>query len=159
MPTATSLDAETITRLRAVICRLSRHFNVSPANAGLTPSQISVLGSISTHGPIGIKELAARERLNATMVSRIITALQELGLIDRLAHPDDRRAALVTLTTGGRQTLDRVRAERTRGLVESIEQMSGPEAAALLGALPALESLARQFGIDGTTGTQTDGVG
>src|SRR5262245_64636167 len=102
MPSATAVDAETIARLRAVICRLSRHFNVPPANAGLTPSQISVLGSISTHGPINVKELASRERLNPTMVSRIISALQELALIDRVADPDDRRAALVTLTGHGR---------------------------------------------------------
>src|SRR4029077_8439078 len=115
-------------------------------NAGLTPSQISVLGSISSHGPIGVKELAARERLNATVVSRIIGALQERGLIDRLAHPEDRRAALVTLTRDGRKTLDRVRSERTQGLVEGIGQMSEAEAAALLEALPALEALARQFG-------------
>jgi DNA-binding MarR family transcriptional regulator len=147
MLTATTIDADTITRLRTVICQLSRRLNASTPNVGLTPSQISVLGSVAANSPIGVGELAEVEGLNATMVSRIVGKLQDAGLIERLTDPHDRRVARIKVTPAGRRTLVRIRRERTQALVESIDGMTEDEAASLLGALPALESLGRRFGI------------
>src|SRR3954451_5268274 len=147
MPTSILVDTVTVTRLRSVVCQLSRRLNVSTPSIDLTPSQISVLGTIAVSGPIGVSDVAEYEGLNATMVSRIVGKLAEAGLIDRTPDQQDRRVARVSITTAGRRVLVRVRAERSRALVEAIDAMDADEAATLIDALPALESLARRFGI------------
>jgi DNA-binding MarR family transcriptional regulator len=147
VPTSTLVDAETVSRLRTVVCQLSRRLNVSTSSVELTPSQISVLGTIAAAGPIGVGDVAEYEGLNATMVSRIVGKLADAGLIDRTPDSHDRRVARVSVTTAGRRVLVRVRAERSQALVDAIERMEDDEAATLIDALAALESLARQFGI------------
>ena len=147
MRTRASVDVEAVIRLRTVVCRLSRRLNRSPPNVGLTPSQVSVLGSVGTNGPLGVTDLAGLAGLNATMVSRIVGKLAAAGLIERAADPDDRRAALISVTPAGRRLLVRIRRERRRGLDEGLEGMTEAEKAALIDALPALESLARRLGI------------
>jgi len=141
------LDADAITRLRTVICQLSRRLNVSTPTTGLSPSAISVLGSIAARGPLGVGEIADLEGLNATMVSRIVGKLDAAGLIDRAPDPHDRRAALLKVTTSGRRVLVRIRSERTRALIEAIERLEPAEAEMLMDALPTLESLAAEFGV------------
>jgi DNA-binding MarR family transcriptional regulator len=147
LESAVLTDAETINRLRTVICQLSRRLNAATTSVGLTPSQISVLGSIAANGPLGVSELAEIEGLNATMVSRIVGKLNDAALIDRTLDPGDRRAALVSITGPGRRALVMIRRQRSAELVESIARMPGEEASRLLGALPALEALAREFGV------------
>jgi DNA-binding MarR family transcriptional regulator len=147
MLTRASVDVEAVTRLRTVVCRLSRRLNGSTPNVGLTPSQVSVLGSVGTNGPLAVTELAGLAGLNATMVSRIVGKLVAAGLIERAPDPDDRRAALISVTPAGRRLLVRIRGERQRVLYEGLEGMTEAEVAALFDALPALESLARRFGI------------
>jgi DNA-binding MarR family transcriptional regulator len=98
MRTRASVDVEALTRLWTVVCRLSRRLNGSTPNVGLTPSEVSVLGSVGTNGPLGVTALAGLAGLNATMVSRIVGKLVAAGLIERAPDPDDRRAALISVT-------------------------------------------------------------
>jgi hypothetical protein len=56
----TEIDPDDVARLRAVIGRLSRLLNASVADVGLTPTQLSVLGSVVRRGPIGVGELRGR---------------------------------------------------------------------------------------------------
>jgi DNA-binding MarR family transcriptional regulator len=145
VPTLTDIDLEEIHRLRSVISQLARRLNLSAPPSGLTPTQISVLGSIWLHGPLGVGELTEIEGLNPTMVSRVIGNLTAAGMIERLPDRQDRRAAHVITTREGQRVLARIRKERTRALVDGLEHMPADAAGAVLDALPALESLARQL--------------
>jgi DNA-binding MarR family transcriptional regulator len=131
-----------VTRLRVALGLLARSLRHTSAGAGLTPSELSTLSAVYQAGPIGLSELAALERLNPTMLSRIAGKLCDAGLIARTAAPDDRRAALVDVTAAGRKRHVRIQAERTASLARHLEALSGADAAALLAALPALETLA-----------------
>ncbi len=51
------VDAEAVTRFRAVIGRLARDLNATATDEGLTPTQASVLGLVASRGPIGLAEL------------------------------------------------------------------------------------------------------
>ena len=79
------MDADLVTRLRRVVGKLTRELNVSATDAGLTPTQASVLGLIVGRGPLGLANLIDLERLNPTMLSRVIGKLDDAGLISRLA--------------------------------------------------------------------------
>ena len=112
-----------------------------PAAARLTPSQLSVLGSIARQGPLRLSDLAEIETLNPTMLSRIVANLDDAGLVHRRCDPDDRRAGLVEVTASGRRTHDRLRAQRATVLLDGLHALDHHDVAAVEAALPALEQL------------------
>jgi DNA-binding MarR family transcriptional regulator len=136
------MDNELVVRLRAVIPRLSRVLNDTSTGEGLTPTQYSVLALVRGRGPIGLAELTELEGVNPTMLSRIVKALDERGLIRRMPDPDDMRAARVAVTPEGEQVHDRVRNQRTRVLSDCLHGLPPDTTATLLKAVPDLEALA-----------------
>ena len=142
MPTKTAApNVEAPARLRAVVGKLSRRLNALARGSGLTPSQLSALGVIARQGPIRLSDLAEAESMNPTMVSRVVAALDEAGLVMRRTDPDDRRAGLLEVTAAGRRTHDRLRAERGRVLRQGLDSLDSRDAASIEAALPALERL------------------
>jgi DNA-binding MarR family transcriptional regulator len=143
-PPAQTLDLDTAARLRASIGRLSRRLRptAAGADAGLTPTRISVLFTIARLGPIRLSELAEEEGLNPTMLSRVIADFAEAGLVTRACDPEDRRAALVESTAAGRKLCARMRAERTDVLEVALAALAEDDRRAVERALPVLEQLA-----------------
>src|ERR1700712_3306798 len=95
--TVTAIDAEQVARLRATIGRLARQMRASAADAGLTPTQMSVLNSVVRHGPLRLAELQVIESVNPTMLSRVVGKLEDAGLIERVVDPADRRVVTVAV--------------------------------------------------------------
>ena len=151
-PPAPALDLDTAARLRASIGKLSRRLRPTAAGAaaGLTPTRISVLFTISRLGPIRLSELADEESLNPTMLSRVIADFAESGLVTRVSDPDDRRAALVQATAAGRKLCERMRGERNDVLGVALGALSEEDRYAIEQALPVLERLAH--GLKGRRG-------
>ena len=135
-------DTDTLSRLRGVISKLARELNATATDEGLTPTQASVLGLISFRGPLGLTELAQREGLNPTMLSRVVGRLTELRLIQRDSNPDDLRAVRVEATDAGRQLHERVKLLRTAAIGVCLDQLPAESARTIVDALPALEELA-----------------
>ena len=132
-------------RLRAAVNRIARRLRPTKAGAGLTPTQISVLETVSRRGPIRISDLAEVEDVNPTMLSRVAGKLEEAGLVRRHQHPGDGRAALLSLTDKGERLLERMRSERTDQLSVELEALDGDAGRRLLEALPVLEALAESL--------------
>lgn len=136
------MDEDGAIRLRRVISKLARELNASSTGAGLTPSQASVLRLIVARGPISLGELGQLEGLNPTMLSRVISRLHALELIERIPDPADLRSASVRGTPAGQRTDDEVKARQVVA-VSSCLTLLPPDEVDLLGqALPALEQLA-----------------
>jgi DNA-binding MarR family transcriptional regulator len=136
------MDVELIARLRGVIPRLARQLNDTSTGEGLTPTQYSVLALVRVRGPLGLAELTELEGLNPTMLSRIVKALDESGLIRRLPDPSDLRAARVAVTPEGERVHERIRQQRTQVLSECLARLPAQTAELLLATVPALEELA-----------------
>jgi DNA-binding MarR family transcriptional regulator len=66
------------------------------------------LAMIGTGQPIRVSDLAALLDVERSTVSRRVTELVALGLVDRAADPDDGRAAALTLTRAGQRALTRI---------------------------------------------------
>ena len=139
------MDAETVNRLRRVVGRLARQLNTTSTSEGLTPTQASVLGLIAGRGPLSIAALTQLEGLNPTMLSRVISKLDDAGLIRRVPDPADLRTASVEATADGRAMHDRIRDRRTAIVSECAGRLDAKDADALTRALPALEALAEQL--------------
>src|SRR5580692_6014409 len=139
------MDEESVIRLRRTILRLARQLNAASVGEGLTPTQASVLGIITHRGPLGLTELTEIEGLNPTMLSRVVGKLDSFGLIKRLRDPDDFRAARVEVTPKGQAVYERITAQRSAVISESVTGLPAGQQTALVAALPALENLAEDL--------------
>ena len=139
------MDDDTVIRLRRVVLRLARQLNAASGEEGLTPTQASVLGITATRGPLSLAELTELEGINPTMLSRVIGKLDSFGLINRLRDPDDFRAARAEVTPKGRTVYERITAQRSAVISESVTGLPADQQAALVAALPALENLAEDL--------------
>ncbi len=139
------MDAETVNRLRRVVGKLARELNSSATSEGLTPTQASVLGLIAGQGPLSIAALTEREGLNPTMLSRVISKLDDAGLVRRIPDPADLRSASVEVTPDGAGMHQRIRNRRTAIVSECAQRLPAKHADTLTRALPALEALAEQL--------------
>jgi DNA-binding MarR family transcriptional regulator len=146
-----AMDANDVARLRSVVNKLSRQFNLSATDEGLTPAQASALGLVAGEGPLGLAELTEIEGLNPTMVSRVVGHLDSVGLVRRVPHPNDLRSAMVEITPIGVETHARIRAARSEVVTEYLNRLSAADRAAILAVLPALEALAQELRYDPLT--------
>jgi DNA-binding MarR family transcriptional regulator len=142
---ATDLADDEVDRLRAAVGRLSRQLRRVTAGSGLTPTQVSVLWTIVLHGPIGMGDLAEREGLNPTMLSRLVSLLGERDLVVRTADPSDRRAVWVQATAAGKRLRTRMQRERSEALRAHLDHLDAGQREALRTALPILETLAEDL--------------
>ena len=136
------MDDDGVIRLRRVISKLARQLNASSTGAGLTPSQASVLSVIVARGPLSLADLADLEGLNPTMLSRVVSKLQSMGLIDRIPDPADLRSASVAATGEGARIDQEVKAQRAAAVSQCMALLSAEHESAVTAALPALEELA-----------------
>ncbi len=130
-----------VARLRVAIARVSRRLRRHEL-AGLTPTQLSALATVERSGPVRLGDLAAAEGIAPSTLTRLVTALEEGGHVQRCPVPEDARASTLTITAHGHAVLERIRQESTSLLADSLRTLSGEQLAALAAALPALEQLA-----------------
>ena len=130
-----------VTRLRVAIARVSRRLRRHEL-AGLTPTQLAALATVESAGPLRLGDLAAAERIAPSTLTRLVTALEDLGYVARCAVPGDARASTLTITPRGQAALERIRQETTVVLADSLRALPPDQLAALAAALPALERLA-----------------
>jgi DNA-binding MarR family transcriptional regulator len=85
--------------------------------AGVEPIEraaYAILGRLFDDGPMRLTAIATLLEVDVSTVSRQVQALVRGQLVDRVADPGDRRAALLELTARGREELLKARAERRR---------------------------------------------
>ncbi|MCD5973010.1 winged helix-turn-helix transcriptional regulator [Pseudomonas sp. CDFA 550] len=87
---------------------------VREAGIALDRALFPLLVLVERLGPIGVVELAARVGRDHTTVSRQITKLEALGLIERKVGGTDRRVREAFITPQGKAMTDRVDEARAR---------------------------------------------
>ncbi len=143
-------DAEIdVTRLRVALARLSRRLRRHEL-AGLTPTQLAALATIGKTGPMRLGDLAAVEGIAPSTLTRLVTALEDSGYVQRTADPSDARASTLAITAHGQEALERIRTETTLMLTASLELLTAEQRSALAAALPVLEQLAEAQGAPGS---------
>jgi DNA-binding MarR family transcriptional regulator len=114
------------------------------AERGLTGPQWRVFRMIGECSAEGLTPGQISDRLGVTNgnTTGIVDKLEEAGLVQRLPHPDDRRATLLQMTEVGRNTYDEVRPvldQRVSELLGTLSVENKTEMIALLSQL--LDSL------------------
>jgi DNA-binding MarR family transcriptional regulator len=143
------VDAEIdVARLRVALARLSRRLRRHEL-AGLTPTQLAALATIGKTGPMRLGDLAAAEGIAPSTLTRLVTALEDIGYVQRTADPSDARASTLAITAHGQEALERIRTETTLMLTASLELLTPEQRSTLAAALPVLEQLADAQGAVG----------
>ena len=138
----TELDTMTLAEaLRPVLLRVGRELRREAREAGVSPEQVSLLVAIKYNPGIGVRELAARERVSPPALSNRVDRLEQDGLVVRKPSEDDRRRVGLTLTDEGQRLLRRVRSRRTAWLVTRLGRLSAEELAAIDAAVEPLTLL------------------
>lgn len=110
--------------LHSAALRLLRRARTADAHMDLDGPRASALSVLVFAGPLPIGRLAAAERVSAPAITKIVTALEDLGYAERVRSEVDRRVVLARATGKGRAVLERGRAARVRVVAD------------LLGGLP-----------------------
>src|SRR3984893_1959516 len=86
--------------------RLSRQLRFRRPQSPVSLSQLSALATLANFGPMTPGGLAIRERVRPPSMTREIPSLADLGFVDRVAHPDDGRQVLVSVSDAGAELLE-----------------------------------------------------
>jgi DNA-binding MarR family transcriptional regulator len=140
-PAAPSSTGELADELRLTVGRLARRIR-QQSTLGLTPSQYSALVSIDQLQPVRLGDLAAAEGVSAPTVTKVVNLLEVAGLVAREVDASDRRSSFVGLTEAGKDTLGRIRTERTAFMRQRLDELSPAQRDVLVKALSALAALA-----------------
>jgi len=132
-------------RLRLDISRMARRLR-QEAGAELSPSQTAALATIERHGPLTPSELAGRERVQRPTVTRVLARLEEAGLVDRAADPQDRRSCLVSISGAGSELLQALRDRKDAFLAQRIDALEPADREALDRAAAILERMLEEGG-------------
>ena len=87
---------------------------IREAGIALDRALFPLLVGIERYGPIGVVDLADRVGRDHTTVSRQVTKLESLGLIERKSSAADRRINEAVITPAGRTLTDALDAARLR---------------------------------------------
>jgi DNA-binding MarR family transcriptional regulator len=142
--THTTLAPTDTDRFRLALLRVVRNIR-SHTIESVTPSQVAVLSTLIRHGPSTVGQIATYEKVKPPSASRIITALEEQGLVHRTPDPEDRRSATISLTKAGERYVEQVKQAEATWLGERIATLAGDDIDVIRAAIPVLERL-----LDGT---------
>src|ERR1700675_293321 len=135
----TAIDTLAIAdRLRPVLLRVGRELPREAREVGISPEQVSLLVAITYAPGIGVRELAAKERVSPPALSNHVDRLERDGLVSRTPSASDRRRVGLALTDEGQRVLRRVRSRRTAWLASRLGGLSPEDLDAVEAAVEPL---------------------
>jgi DNA-binding MarR family transcriptional regulator len=153
LPRGVADDARhaTANGLHSAALRLLRHASAADVGMDLDGPRASALSVLVFAGPMPIGRLAALERVSAPAITKVVGALETLGLAERVRSEEDRRVVLVKATPTGRAVLERGRAARVRRVAALLEGVSDRDRRTIDRAVALIaNSLAASLAASGT---------
>jgi DNA-binding MarR family transcriptional regulator len=134
MVQATAEGEQVLVGLWAVVRRLK----AAAAAAGGDPAALHIVHMVHEHGPLRVTALAEIALLDASTVSRHVSALEAAGHLARTGDPDDRRASRIAVTASGEALLREALAARGRVLDAALAGWAPADREALISLLSRL---------------------
>jgi len=120
-------DDELAGALYAVVLRLSR----LPVDEPVDKAGLAVLHELRRLGTVRPSDLAAQMRLDLSTISRHLRSLEQQGMVQRTADPDDARAQRISITERGGDVLTRVLGHRAATIRDAIAHWPESDRSAL----------------------------
>lgn len=129
-------------RLRLAVVRLNRRLRAQRIDQTVSLTQIAALSTLHKCGALTPGKLAAKEGVQPPSMTRVITALEELGFVARSPHPTDGRQAIVSLTDMGRKFVEETISVREAWLDRKLAGLSEAERETLAQAAEIIDRMA-----------------
>jgi DNA-binding MarR family transcriptional regulator len=127
--------------LRKATRRVTRMYDDALRPVGLRITQFSVLGYLSRHGEVRVRDLGAGLTLEETTLTRSLRPLEQQGWL-QLRAGDDRREKYVSITPSGKELLKRAAPLWLAAQQRMSERISASNWDAMFRSLPKIEQAA-----------------
>jgi DNA-binding MarR family transcriptional regulator len=145
MPTATALEGS-VDQVENALIPLVRYLSsprtwrqlAAATDVDLDRARYLVLRAVAESEPVRTTALAEQVGVDPSTMSRHVSILEQAGLVERTADPDDGRAQTLSLTSAGRTVMEKVRAARHDLITDVLgdwEDRDRSQLASLLGRL------------------------
>jgi DNA-binding MarR family transcriptional regulator len=108
---------------------------------GITAPRLSALSVVVFGGPLTLGQLAAAEQVKPPTMTRIVTGLEEDGLVERRDDASDGRLTQIHATAKGRRILAAGRARRVETLAAAVEALDKRDREQLASGVRVLEAI------------------
>jgi DNA-binding MarR family transcriptional regulator len=141
----TTLDTAALAHdLRLAVMRFSRRLRHQRVDTSVTLTHLAALSTLKRHGPMSPGELAGHERVQPPSMTRVVVALEGMGLVTRTPHPTDGRQVVIELTPAAEELLTAEAQAREAWLTGRLDELTDDERAVLEEAARIMEKLAAQ---------------
>jgi DNA-binding MarR family transcriptional regulator len=139
----TTLDTAALAHdLRLAVMRLSRRLRNQRVDQSVTLTHLAALSTLKRHGAMSPGELAAHERVQPPSMTRVVGALEGMGLVTRSPHPTDGRQVVIDLTPAAQDLLSAEARAREAWLSGMLQRLTAEERAVLRDAAVIMDKLA-----------------
>ena len=139
----TTLDTAALAHdLRLAVMRFSRRLRTQRVDTSVTLTHLAALSTLKRHGPMSPGELAAHERVQPPSMTRVVVALEGMGLVTRTPHPTDGRQVIIDLSPQARELLDEEARAREAWLAGRLQELAPGERGTLREAAALMDKLA-----------------
>jgi DNA-binding MarR family transcriptional regulator len=128
-------------RLHSAAIHLLRRLRREDTKTGLSAPRLSALSVVVFAGPLTLGELAAAEQVRPPTMTRLVTALEDEGLVVREPDAADGRLTRIRATSRGRTLLFQGRARRVAALTAEVRALGPAERADLERAVTVLQGV------------------
>jgi len=137
------LDAPALAHeLRIAVMRFSRRLRGQRVDTSVTLTHLSAMSTLRRHGAMSAGELAAHERVQPPSMTRVVVALEGMGLVTRTPHPTDGRQVVIDLTPAADELLATEARAREAWLTGQLQQLTAEERTVLREAAVIMDKLA-----------------
>ena len=139
----TTLDTAALAHdLRLAVMRFSRRLRNQRVDTSVTLTHLAALSTLQRHGPMSPGELATHERVQPPSMTRVVVALEGMGLVTRTPHPTDGRQVIIGLTPAAEELLGAEARAREAWLSERLHELAPEEREVLREASVIIDKLA-----------------
>jgi DNA-binding MarR family transcriptional regulator len=108
---------------------------------GITAPRLSALSVVVFGGPLTLGQLAGAEQVKPPTMTRIVTGLEQDGLVERRDDASDGRLTQIHATAKGRKVMAAGRARRVETLTSAVEALDKKHRRELESGVRVLEAL------------------
>ena len=137
----TAIGEEVADLLHALARRMRQAGHEEFGTLGVTPSQARAMRVLGRAGrPLRMSELADALRIARRSATSVVDELVEVGLVERITGPADRRSVAVVPSAAGHEVLQQLVDRRRTAGAKLVAQLPARDAVALRDLLRRLDS-------------------
>jgi DNA-binding MarR family transcriptional regulator len=119
-----------IDKFRAILRRFEREIscqNSQCCSSGVSLVQCHTLLDVENSGVTNVTDIAERQGLDKSTVSRTVDGLYKIGLLNREINPNSRRQSIINLTENGKKVCCEINEKNNDFFQQALDELTEEE--------------------------------